>query len=63
MKRPEWIIERCLNAWNNEYEAWPGFCERLITEPEMLAALRECARRWPDEEFRGHNVLNERVPA
>jgi hypothetical protein len=56
----EWIIQRCINAFRNEYEDWPGYCERLQTREEMLVALRECDRRWPEHEFRGHNVANQR---
>jgi hypothetical protein len=56
----EWIIQRCLNAFRNEYEDWPGYCERLLTREEMLERLRECEARWPSYEFRGHNVVNQR---
>ncbi|MHB8715603.1 MAG: hypothetical protein ACYC9H_06295 [Sulfuricaulis sp.] len=55
-----WIIQRCINAFRNLYEDWPGYCERLITRSEMLAALEGCERQWPEYEFRGHNVLNQR---
>lgn len=55
-----WIIQRCINAFRNEYEDWPGYCERLMTREEMLVALSECAERWPEHEFRGHHVLNQR---
>jgi hypothetical protein len=55
-----WIIQRCINAFRNEYEDWPGYCERLMTREEMLVALAECAERWPEHEFRGHHVLNQR---
>ena len=56
----EWIIQRCINAFRNEYEDWPDYCERLMTREEMMIALKECEERWPDDEFRGHNVLNQR---
>ncbi|MEI6719944.1 MAG: hypothetical protein WCO67_04190 [Betaproteobacteria bacterium] len=56
----EWIIQRCINAFENEYEDWPGYSERLMTREEMLAALQECDQRWPDYGFRGHNVANQR---
>jgi hypothetical protein len=59
----EWIIQRCLNAFRNEYEDWPGYCERLLTREEMLERLRECETRWPDHEFRGHNVVNQHTRA
>ena len=56
----EWIIQRCINAYRNEYEDWPGYCERLMTREEMMVALRECDHQWPEHEFRGHNVANQR---
>lgn len=59
-KTRAWIVQRCINAFRNEYEDWPGYCERLMTRAEMLVALEECARRWPAHEFRGHHVLNQR---
>ena len=55
-----WIIQRCSNAFRNEYEEWPGYCERLMTRKEMLDTLSECEERWPEYEFRGHNVANQR---
>lgn len=55
----EWIIQRCINAFRDEYEDWPGYCERLLTREEMKAALAECNERWPDNAFRGHNVVNQ----
>jgi len=56
----EWIIQRCISAADNEYEDWPGYCEQLLTRQQMLTALKDCEDRWPDHEFRGHNVLNQR---
>jgi hypothetical protein len=56
----EWIIQRCLNAFRNEYEDWPGYSERLMTKTEMLAALATCEATWPDYQFRGHNVINQK---
>jgi hypothetical protein len=56
----ERIIQRCINAYRDEYEDWPGYCERLLTREEMLVALRECDQQWPEHEFRGHNVANQR---
>lgn len=56
----EWIIQRCIDAISNQYEDWTGYCERLLTRDEMLSALKECDRRWPEYEFRGHNVANQR---
>jgi len=61
MDTPErqWIIQRCINAFRNQYEDWPGHCERLMTRDEMLKALDECNQKWPLHEFRGHNVINQ----
>jgi hypothetical protein len=56
----EWIIQRCINAAANHYEDWPPFEVQLMTRTEMLAALEECEERWPDYEFRGHNVAHQR---
>jgi len=41
MSEPDsaWIIQRCINAFRNEYQDWPGYCERLLTRDEMLVAL------------------------
>lgn len=55
-----WILQRCICAFRNQYDDWPGYCEHLLTRQEMLTALEECERQWPDLEFRGHNVLNQR---
>ena len=55
-----WIIQRCINAFRNENEDWPGYCERLMTRDEMLVALAECNKHCPEHEFRGHHVLNQR---
>lgn len=54
-----WIVQRCINAFRNEYEDWPGYCECLMTREEMMAALAECETRWPEYAFRGHNVTNQ----
>jgi hypothetical protein len=51
---------RCLDAAQNRYEDWPGYNERLMTRTEMLAALQACEERWPEHEFRGHNVAHQR---
>jgi hypothetical protein len=68
----EWIIQRCTQRWNGSellYEDWIG-AElfdgagrqmgniELMTRPEMIEGLEWCAKRWPDDEFRGHNVAN-----
>lgn len=51
-----WVIQRCIDVWTNNYENWRGYCEALMTRNEMIAALEECNVKWPDYEFRGHNV-------
>lgn len=56
----EWIVQRCISAARDQYEDWPGYCERLLTREEMLAALAECEATWPGYQFRGHNVANQR---
>jgi hypothetical protein len=48
-----WIIQRCISAFRNEYQDWPGYCERLMTREEMLVVLAECSERWPEYGFRG----------
>jgi hypothetical protein len=58
--KPEWIIQRCIQAFRDEYEDWPGYCEKLLTREEMKAALAECAERWPEYGFRGHKVESPR---
>jgi hypothetical protein len=68
----EWIIQRCTQRWNGSellYEDWIG-AElfdgaarhmgniELMTRSEMIEGLERCAKKWPDDEFRGHNVAN-----
>ena len=58
--RREWIIQRCTQVWvgtDLRYEDWPRYAERLMTRREMLSALQECERQWPEYEFRGHNLV------
>ncbi len=60
--RPAWIIQRCtqrVTGTELHYEDWPGYSEHLMTRPEMLAALKECERQWPEHEFRGHNAARD----
>src|ERR1700754_1720245 len=52
----EWLVRRCINSFRNEYEFWPGYCERLLTLEELLDALGECAKLWPQYTFSGHKV-------
>lgn len=58
----EWIIQRCTQEWIGielQYQDWgpygPGTMSPL-TRNEMIEALDAIQRRWPDDEFRGHNV-------
>ena len=52
----KWVIQRCIDAWTNHYENWPGFCEKALTYAEMMVALKKCDENWPEYEFRGHNI-------
>jgi hypothetical protein len=57
-----WIIQRCTQQWSNSdllYENWPGYCEQTMFRSDMVQALQECANRWPQHEFRGHNLLKQ----
>lgn len=51
----EWIIQKCNNAFKNDYEAWPGY-DQPMTRTEMLAVLEEVEADNPHLEFRGHRV-------
>lgn len=53
-----WIIQRCINALNNQYINWPRY-ETPMTYNEMMQALKECEELWPDYEFRGHRINQE----
>jgi hypothetical protein len=57
-----WIIQRCINAFTNHYEDWPGYCEQPMTREEMILALEKCNHEWPNHEFRGHNINSESKP-
>ncbi len=52
----EWIIQRCINAFKNEYENQAGYCEKLMTRAEMMLALEACIKKYSRDEFRGHKV-------
>ena len=56
-----WIIQRCINAFKNHYEDWPGYCENPMTRIEMIQALEECDKRGPDYGFRGHTTQFDSV--
>jgi hypothetical protein len=32
--------------------------EDLMTKTELLEKLTKCHEQWPDDEFRGHNIVN-----
>ncbi|MFN7096454.1 MAG: hypothetical protein ACK4PR_02675 [Gammaproteobacteria bacterium] len=51
----EWIVQRCIDAWKNIYEDWPGY-DAPKTRDEVLEALAECNKKWLEYEFRGHRV-------
>lgn len=53
-----WIIQRCIDALTNHYQDWPGYYEYPMTRDEMVFALEECGAKWPDHEFRGHNIYS-----
>jgi hypothetical protein len=52
----EWVIRRCIDSFKNEYEFWPGYCERALTLEELVDALVECSRLWPRHTFSGHKL-------
>jgi len=59
-ERGEWVIQRCTQHWIGtelQYEDWPGYADQLMTRTQMVAALDDCNRQWPQHEFRGHNVF------
>ncbi len=73
-QKREWIVQRCVSAAENDcwcgwltrgshfhYQDWPEYSKRLMTRDEMKTALAECSRKWPDFEFRGHNVVNQKA--
>lgn len=51
----EWIIQRCIDAFKNQYEDWSGYCEKPMTRDEAMIALKECEEKW-SYEFRAHKV-------
>ncbi|BBO86813.1 hypothetical protein DSCO28_73790 (plasmid) [Desulfosarcina ovata subsp. sediminis] len=53
----EWIIQKCNDAFTNDYEDWEGF-DNPMTRSEMIAALDKCNNTWPGFEFRGHRIRN-----
>lgn len=59
MEAKEWVIQKCNDAFTNNYENWPGYSETLLTKEEMLKVLAECENKWPTLSFRGHNVINQ----
>ncbi len=59
-EKREGIIQKCIDAFTNNYEDWPGYCEHLLTRDEMQQALKACGQKWPEYAFRGHNVVNQK---
>lgn len=57
-KEKTWIIQRCINAFKDEYENWPEYSTPMSRE-QMIEALDECNEKWPEYEFRGHNVIRD----
>jgi hypothetical protein len=60
-----WIVQRCTQQMVDhpqlQYQDWGPYGAGTMTpmtKSEMLKALDVFQRRWPDEEFRGHNVVN-----
>lgn len=53
----EWIVQRCVNAFDDHYEDWPGYCEKLMSQAEMKKAVDDCNQKWPMHQFRGHRVV------
>lgn len=39
-QRKEWIIQKCNNAFCNDYQAWEGY-DQPMTRDQMLEALAE----------------------
>lgn len=54
-----WIIQCCINAFKDQYENWPNYSEQPMTRDQMTRALKECNKKWPGYEFRGHNIKND----
>jgi len=57
-----WIVQKCIDADKNEYQDWPGYCEVPMTQKKLQYALKECASKWPAEEFRGHVIARPDRP-
>lgn len=58
----EWIIQRCTQEWIGtelQYQDWgphgPG-AMIPVSKTEMIDVLKAIEKRWPDDEFRGHNI-------
>ena len=47
----EWVVQRCVNAFEDNYEDWSGYCEKLMSQAEMKKALDECNQKWPMHQF------------
>lgn len=49
-----WIIQRCIDAYKNQWEDWPEYSEPM-TYDEMSRALKICSQH-SEYEFRGHRL-------
>ncbi|TCG01068.1 hypothetical protein BZM26_09965 [Paraburkholderia strydomiana] len=64
----DWIIERFVRLarpgeGEDIYEPWPGY-DKAMPQTDAERALDDCARRWPDFEFRAHRVrVHEKIAA
>lgn len=64
VEKREWIIQRCTQQWigtDLQYQDWGPYGAGTmipVTKTKMLKSLESFQRRWPDEEFRGHNIIH-----
>jgi len=64
----DWIIQRSVrirvaSAGGDVHEPWPGYTHPM-TRDQAVKALEECEARWPEHEFRAHQLrLEEKVAA
>lgn len=50
--RKVWIVQRCLDFYQDMYENWEGYCEEPMSCLEALKALHACKEKWPQYRFR-----------
>lgn len=53
--KKEWIIQKCNNAFKDDYEDWPPY-DTPMTREEAANALKACAGKWPGFDFRAHRI-------